>query len=375
MARSKRLTDEAAQKAAVLASEGLKQPAIASRLRFSQATVSRLLKYAEKRDWLVKRPQCTLELSRIHELRQLIYGEGLEKKLRSLRGRRGGPLLDVRIFDSGDKAYTERLELLAAAAAPYIGKELFPKMHRVGVTWGVTLRFLIDKLEAIYQIPPRKENPIHFFPTCGDPPEVQTDAHRSSSSLVTRLTKCFNGSSTSEFSFSGIGSAIPAIFDREEVATIRKYFHLNPGYRRVFGDGQSRGLLDECDAILTSVGSTSGVGGPWLPSAAEEMSMPAEELRRLTLGNVAGFFLPRSGLNREDSKRLDYVNGRWTGITDKHVERCARRASEKRVGVLMIAASKKADIVMECLRRGLVSRLVIDQELAAELDRALSRER
>lgn len=84
-------------------------------------------------------------------------------------------------------------------------------------------------------------------------------------------------------------------------------------------------------------------------------------------------FLPKPGLSSRDTERLRSVNARWTGIREEHLERCALGASKSRVGVVILAASNKTDIVLECLRRGLVSRLLIDQELAAGLAKAIKR--
>lgn len=306
------------------------------------------------------------------ELKQLIYGDQLQGKLRDLPPQGLRRHFQLHIYDCGELPYAARLEVLGARAAAYVGEVLVPKMRSVGVTWGVTLRCLVDELDKRFPAPPRADDPVCFFPTCGDPPEVQHDPHRGSSILVTRLATRFNGSKTSEFSFSGVGASIPAgIRSARDVAAIRRYLLLNSRYRRVFGDGKAKGLIDGCDTILTSAGTAVGMGGPWLEAAAEAMEMTPRALWALTVGNIGGLFLPKPELTARAAQKLKEVNDRWTGIRLEHLMACASKASLERVGVVMIAAGDKTEILLECLRMGLVNHLIIDQVQAAALAKAL----
>lgn len=86
---------------------------------------------------------------------------------------------------------------------------------------------------------------------------------------------------------------------------------------------------------------------------------------------VGSLFLPRPRLNRREEALPTPVNDRCTGLRLEHIITGTRAASEKRVGVVVIAAGDKSAILLGGLRRGLVNHAPIDQVQAAALARAL----
>jgi hypothetical protein len=122
------------------------------------------------------------------------------------------------------------------------------------------------------------------------------------------------------------------------------------------------------DAVMTSVGSTDPVQNPWILGAAAAADVPAAELRRSIVGNVGGLFLPRPDLGRDQQKLVDGVNARWTGIQRHHYAACSQRAAARgHGGTILVAVGDKAEIVLACVRAGLVAELLIDSKLASAL--------
>jgi DNA-binding transcriptional regulator LsrR (DeoR family) len=67
------------------------------------------------------------------------------------------------------------------------------------------------------------------------------------------------------------------------------------------------------------------------------------------------------------------INDRWAGVRLEHLARCARAATggEGRAGVIVLAVGRsKAEVVLECVRGGLVNELIVDHDLAQALAQA-----
>jgi len=373
----KRNVDLEAAKAAVLASDGLTQELISTRLGVSQATVSRLLRRAREEGVLVRTLSCDLTEEEILDLKELIYGQGLLQRLQNLQPRTREHLYSVKIFDTGHEArndkqsYDNVLSMLGSHAAKHFAEQVLPKVDSMGIAWGATLRTLVTGLQNTTPPMPRREPRVQFVPVCGDPPEVHRHALRSSSTLVAQLDDCVNGASDNSFNFTGVAAVIPSGIKAREVAVIRRFFELIPGYQHVFGGEHP--AIDAVDSILTSVGCGEAIGDPWGEAMADAVRLPHKKLTQMTFGNIGGVFLKRKGVNTSaDAEALKEIDRRWTGIRETHFLRCARDAADgKRAGVVVLASGKKAEIVRECVRRGLVSQLLIDHELAAMLSRTI----
>jgi DNA-binding transcriptional regulator LsrR (DeoR family) len=67
------------------------------------------------------------------------------------------------------------------------------------------------------------------------------------------------------------------------------------------------------------------------------------------------------------------INDRWAGVRLEHLARCARAATggAGRAGVIVLAVGRsKAEVVLECVRGGLVNELIVDHDLAQALAQA-----
>lgn len=73
--------------------------------------------------------------------------------------------------------------------------------------------------------------------------------------------------------------------------------------------------------------------------------------------------------NKADRKYVEAVNKRWTGIKETHLRRCALRAREKTLpGVAVLAVGAvRAEIVLQCLKLGLINHLILDTDCGQRL--------
>jgi len=192
-----------------------------------------------------------------------------------------------------------------------------------------------------------------------------------SSNLCHILHKAINGSDEGALSLGTAAAYIPAEFGDEEAATIRRFFNCFANYRAIFGSESSKPpLIDKLDGIIMSVGSSSSdIYDPWLDDAAKLGGITRNKLDQITLGNIAGFFMPKTDLKNKDHEIVKYINTRWTGINRERIAACALRgAREQCAGVIVLASGqKKAAAVRACSKSGLANHIFIDMELADAL--------
>jgi DNA-binding transcriptional regulator LsrR (DeoR family) len=175
------------------------------------------------------------------------------------------------------------------------------------------------------------------------------------------------------------------------VSTIRGFLGWINGYRAIFGEPPERGarkagrpaspptaqspLVERLDMVLTGAGVPSRHSrSVWLQERlVSEGFRDLAELASLVIGDIGGCYLPRHDLDAKARQRVRGINARWTGIQVDHLRRCAERAARARSGkgprgVVIVALGKeKAEVVAECVRLGIVTRLIIDHELAQAL--------
>ena len=383
MPTHKKLTDLVIKQAALLYSLGETQRKVMDVLDLAQPTASNAKKIAEDRGWL-SRPRLQLPPEEIEQLMQLVYADGLKDKLVAAQEAGAHHLRTLRIYGvehpaSPDDvvAHGKHLDAFGLLAAQHLVDELFPQVDSVGVSWGGTLLAttrLLDRGDLSRMKRTGRQEQITFFPVCGAPPDATVHALRSSSNLVALLDEIVNDSAPNPNNFTGIVAALSHRYKDFEAKAIWKYFFNDTGFARVFGSDGDPGLIQRTDAVLTGVGSPDPQDDPWVTGAAEAAGIDPEILASSTFGNISGIFLPRPDIDSGAAQAVADVNELWTGIHLEQLLDCARRAkSSNRGGTVVIASgARKVGTVLECIRQGLVSELLIDAELAAELARELS---
>lgn len=229
-------------------------------------------------------------------------------------------------------------------------------------------------MSEICPSPLRKGKPIQFILLCGEP-LGNSPTRFSSSNLASQLDVLINGGTRIPLSLAAVPALIPKDFSRAEVNAIRKLISRVDAHREIFGGPNQESarrecLIDNVDTILTSIGSSATALAFGDDEFVKTAGITREDLQKLVIGDIGGVLFPRPHLGAGEQAALDQIVARWTGITEKHIKYCIDRARhDKTPGVIVVAIGEsKATIVYECVKRGLVNHLVIDQDLAKKLE-------
>lgn len=380
MSRKKRAqprnVEREAQAAAYLYSQGNDQQRIKAVLGVSQGEVSRLLGLARRAGWLQTR--CELPAGAIAEIERLVFAgrnELRDRLDREARRHGAAPPRALRVVHSGGEAtdpagWDARLERFGQGAAARL-LELLPGMRLAGVAWGKTIARMVAGLRQLCPTPPKLAEPLQFIPLAGEP-LTYPDPETSSSTLAHRLNEVLNGGGATFQSLTAVPAFIPAKFSRKSLHAIRQFVAEIAGYRDIFEKVDRHGrpqqpLVERIDTIITGVGTVSAeASGRLLEDRISAERITREQLRARVIGDIGGVFVPRSA----HAQAVRGINERWTGVKLEHFARCAAAAARTadRAGVVVLAIGRaKALIVIECIRRGLVTELVIDHDLAQAL--------
>jgi DNA-binding transcriptional regulator LsrR (DeoR family) len=295
------------------------------------------------------------------------------KSLLDLLRERGGCLRNVTVRQSGDPAapaagskasWVERIRYFGSEVGPQL-LSLLSESDCVGVGWGRTVAAAISGLKrACESPPPRPRGPLVCVATVGGlVGELKVRAESSSSILASRLAETVNGDWEHLYTLHGLEAFISFLDRPDEFEAIRRRIERFPNYQAIFGSHGQPGVIDRLDTIITSCGDAHHYNQFWT-TELPRIGVSPEKLNRLTHGNIGGVLLERAGLDSADRALFADIARRWTGITRRHYEQCARR----KPGVVLLAlGDNKADVVLRCVSLGLVTELIIDEDLALAL--------
>jgi DNA-binding transcriptional regulator LsrR (DeoR family) len=375
--------DKQAQEAAYLyARHHFSQLQISEILECSQSHVSRLLKIAEERAWLQIDPAFVpkgIDKDRQEEIRRRMEPKILANKLKDIQPANKVRVRNVRVFNTGTGSIDSRLSAFGRAAAGRV-EELLANSSVVGVSFGETLHRVVEGLEWL-RVRPRTEKRLKIVPVAG---EVVSYVRIGSSStwLSHLLRSILNDGPTEEFSLAGVPAFVPRRFEGSKAQVLWEFIESIDSYVKVFRG--SRPVIGQIDTLLTSIGQD----GKPLALARQDLQNAlldprgiglVEEVQSLVVGDVGAVMLPRENLTASRAEDFQKLTEMWTGMTLGHLESIATRADDRRTreedqapGVVVLAiGANKALVLTEALRRGLVNELIIDEELARELDRHL----
>ena len=165
--------------------------------------------------------------------------------------------------------------------------------------------------------------------------------------------------------------------ERADLEDLRQsLFGAFPAYVETFGlNGvPPKPLCAQLDGIIAAVGDAKAplVFGPEGMYAGVQQDWFLAH----TVGDIASVQLLR-GEPPLDAKpvrpavdslvrqQFERFQSRWMGVTERHIRKCAdRRRAGNGVGVIVLAVgSSRAEVVLECIRRGLVNHLFADYSL------------
>ena len=378
------------QAAAYLSSLDHKQKDIAEFLGLSQPVVNRLVKKAREDGYLKEfSPEfvrTNISDQRMEEINTRIAPKTLLKKLErfaiknNLPSIPGARLFPTPYLSMSKETFAPRTEDFGRAAAGYAAELLFQSRSGVGVSWGITVANLVTAIRLYCSRGTRQRNPVMFVPLCGEP-LGSTSTHFSASTLAAELDGVLNGGRAYSRSLAPVPALIPKTFSTEEITIIRKLMGHVEAYKEIFmgtlrDNAQDEPLIDALDTILTSVGAAETTLS-WGPDElGRTAGLNRADLKKLIVGDISGVLIPKPNLKDEESKELFLIQERWTGVQERHLKNCARKAKENKASGVIIATigANKGEIVLECIKRGLVNHLLIDRDLADKLEGLLDQE-
>ncbi len=412
--------DDTLSKVAFLHAEGVPQKRIATLLSLSPSMVCRLVKKAKEEGLLRQSVECTLqseEKDRLHE--EIFESDALLKKLRNFAYDSGvAPVSHVRIVPTGveirgDPSWDQAVAVFGRKAAAYC-LDLILKCQVLGATYGRTLAALINGLEELSTPPFKSKERVDCVPLWGEPLSpweeptstiFRDPAKLSSTGVAAALHRIVNARVQSPRGRSGqqalcldfVPAFRPERYPKEKFDAVLEFACSVSSYGDIFPvprdwllatrQGKSRSkrsrsstsraaspigkrpLVDHLDGILTSAGSKDQPGRFWSGEFFRQGDIDIARLRRGALGDLGGAFIINPKAKKADRDYVAGVNERWTGIKENHFRRCALRAREHGLpGVVLLAVGAvRADVVRECVKLGLTTRLILCSECASKL--------
>ncbi len=296
--------------------------------------------------------------------------------------------------------------MVAHAAANIFLKRL-SKMKIVGLSYGRTLRAMVDIIEhlslsvkrALEEHTSKEELIIvTIFGSLSfsfDDPRHGDWLEYSASHLTNRLARIlgtdickrqfletpvyapltfldpFAKKKTSKTNLSEISKKLS---EKDALQIAKAFVEAIPTYHDVFGKGQES-MIEKLDTVITSVGDLdTGFGS--LPRGEAAPFLRREEIEALrdedeAVGDIAGCYVTKDGTTGKPGSTIAKVNERLFGLKIANLEKIVSRAEENdSPGVIVIASSRrKARVISALLKRPdkVISELIISGDLAEEL--------
>lgn len=372
MSKTKRVLPDLTKQVAYWLSTGASNKEIADRLNIQQPQVARLKKKAIQKKFVASAPACLLDDEEISSIEAELYGN--LPLLEHLQNMYGGNLVDIFVVDKhyqqwNDPAHQDMMK----SVARYLIRHVLPSANLAGVSWGPNLSMLATYITQLmtdrYEDKSTFDN-LTFAQLSGDPPAAIANPNLRGSTLVSQLSSALSLHPDNQYTFS-VSASIPSAFKDSEVETIRSYIQSIGGYKKIFNTfnpGQPR-LRMAIDTLISSCGCGLKDYDKWVSDCAIENP----NIENLVSGNIAGIWLPRQGLTGDERDALEKINTRWNGISMEDIRKISK---QKKMGVICLALEPyKFDVVVKLLEQNLVTRLIINSEMASKLapDTALAK--
>lgn len=399
---------------AVKYGKDFKQRVIADRLEVSQSTISRALNLAEEQELLVRTSKFNGKLSP-SALAVLARLENNESKItRSLRELEEDQddiaFQEIDVFEVFDDQNDDKSSPKTAESPEQAGRRRerhikqfgagagailtrwLAGADRVGVTWGATIHFASMHIDFGG---PSDKNP-EFLPTCAN---IRTGRGQfTSTTIAGNLNHRATGNPEDANRYSlALNAFIPWEYSDEVVPEGRSESELtkfakimlesSKAYGDILGGYLHRDASDPASrfgTLITGIGEDHNPYGrnfndfmriarPRKPPTDPKARKPIdkEEIRRLFIGDFAGDLLiaPNPDFTADEIERANEIRRLWTGIRIEDMREIARAAAldrhdRTRMGVIVVGAGAgKAQTLLQAIRKGLVSRAVVDRQL------------
>jgi len=266
-----------------------------------------------------------------------------------------------------DKAREEAFDAFGASAAEIVSSYI-DEADSCCVAWGRTINATVRHIRSR---PRSAERRKIFLPIAGEPTNFEPNGV-SPSDAARILAAAWPGSES--LSLRGVQARIPrTVYEHDQDGIARELASYSDSYQQIFGQQDSRPLIDRVAMILTGIGDvrTSKRTGERTtqsdPLYLETAKAEDPNVLGLAVGNIGGVWIARDNLTEEDRHKVEQVNERWLGAQRADFRRCSLNAVPgQRPGVVVLAVEpEKAGIILEALY--LVNVLIISRQLAETL--------
>ncbi|MFN0055826.1 MAG: hypothetical protein ACKV0T_27090 [Planctomycetales bacterium] len=406
---------------AVLATDGVPVAEIARQLSFTLDKVYRLLRAADgakliqetRRFQFTDKSQASVKEQKFARRNLQERSRKLQQELRDCIPTGGADgFQEVHVFEAGRPGESVESRLYYrqrfCKTAGLVIRELLEQARIVVAAWGRLLRAVIEDQRCRGPLPTETARNLIVIPARGELSEGGQATELSPGRIAQDLAVVLTGSVSACRSFPGIPPFLPQIDEVDDpdhpehrlavlpalsAAVLREYVRRNQAFCEVFGDPATqstakRTLINRADLILTSLGTNDRFSiGPWNAQVLDasvrtqaERQRLRDEMAALAVGDFGGVMIPRAGCE----ERLEIWRQTWIGLTEDHLRDCVQRAAkpkrrnDRKPGVVVLAvahesedAARKAELVLHGLQRQIISRLLLDTQIADALVKIL----
>lgn len=342
----------------------------------SQPHVSRLLKHAERMNYLIIEQRFAKDMfdeAWIHSMERLLAPSDLYSDLNAFCEAAEIAIPRLRVFESGpgntEVALGQRRARFGRTASGRL-IELIEGSSVVGVAWGRTIKSVIDGISVSRQ-PIEKSKRRIFAAVCAELVSLAQHGH-SASRLADALDEIFNDAPEGYPQLTGFPAYIPRRYDDDMQRSIRQFISDTPAYQRVFTGSDA--LINKMDMLISSVGSSKSPVLGSFEELVQAAGIRSNDLRQLIVGDLGGILIPISGLSAAKQMLVDELNSLWTGISTEQIRHIADRAfaDPNQSGVVVMALqAERGDTVFELIKQSLVNEIILDQAAAERLHQLL----
>ena len=258
-----------------------------------------------------------------------------------------------------------------------------------GVTWGSQIEAVISAIAAECRNGRRLRRDMRVVPLCGSRCGARLFSE-SSSALAEVLQLALTGRVDAPVSIGQVPAFILGDMSESEARALWKHIVSAPAWLEAFGAGRlpaglsaelgsklgarissSTPLVHALDGVLTAVSSDGHPFGYGPRRMYADAGYQLEEIQAHYSGDLGGIGLLHAG-----QAPHTVLESRWTGILREDLlavaERAARKEPGEAVGVVLVASgSDRVKSVLESVRLGYVSHLIIDESLIEAFTRLL----
>ncbi|MEP1535437.1 MAG: hypothetical protein ABJQ34_14355 [Paracoccaceae bacterium] len=363
----------------------INQAKLAVRLGTSQPTISRAIASAKAQNLLIEAYRFSGELSPTAEAVVAQFERNVPALLTALQGLEIDQdeiaLHEIEVLDNSlvpDDGQSETDHNQFGAGVGAVLTRWLSGADKIGVTWGGGVFHATKNIDFEHF---DGSAPV-FYPTCGN---LRTGRGQYTSTAIADSVNERAGTDRGLFRANALGlnAFIPfeyASDDDERVKFAEIMLESSAAYRNVLGGYLNR--PDEYPAgvfgtVVTGAGQDGAPFGhnlqdflkivtPRGPDLTARIAVNHEKIKRWFVGEFAGnLLLSGEKLTPEEQREARVMQDIWTGIRLKNIRIIAQRANGRtRKGVIALGSgAERAKTLLQAIRFGLVSRLVIDRAL------------